>query len=470
MPRMDGMELVRRIRERTSSCGIIFLSGYSDKENLKAAIRLNAADFIEKPIRIEEISEAVGRNVRTMRERADSATETERARKALSSLEPLVRQSLAADLLHPGASEESLRRKYEPRIVDPFLPGPARAAVIDLPNAAVGDRQRQISMKEPLRFVNETPALAGLFAACATGADRVGLVAGRALAADPVRFDRELLAIASELAGAWEDLQPLRVGIGPPVAALAALSDSYAKAEVALGQRFYRPDERLLYHAPVKGGAFVLEEASLSELRTAFEQCDLDRSVALLRAVEARAREVGAPDVGSVREAYLTIAALMLEAAPGWNPGEVRVERESIRREVEALDSLRGLSTFAEFYLNKSFAPGRNRPAADRRIGLVTDFVRAHYADPNLTVNTVAVAAGLSESYLCTFYKQACGVTVKDFVTQVRIEKAKDLLRQNFDKLQVVALSVGFRDANYFSTVFKRQVGITPGEYRDRSR
>ena len=95
---------------------------------------------------------------------------------------------------------------------------------------------------------------------------------------------------------------------------------------------------------------------------------------------------------------------------------------------------------------------------------------RAHHADPDLLDETIAAAAGLSESYLCTLFKQACGITVKDFVTELRIDRAKQLLRSTTDKLQAVALQAGFRDANNFSTVFKREAGVTPSEYRERSR
>jgi two-component system response regulator YesN len=104
----------------------------------------------------------------------------------------------------------------------------------------------------------------------------------------------------------------------------------------------------------------------------------------------------------------------------------------------------------------------------DRRIERVKAYVRAGFGDPDLSVEAIAAAAGLSVSYLCTLFKATCGSTVKDHVTQVRVEHAKELLRRADGKLQAIALQVGFRDANYFSTVFKREVGVTPSEYRER--
>lgn len=68
MPRMGGLEFARIVRERNPHCGIIFLSGYSEKEYLKAAIRLHAADYLDKPINLQEVSAAVERNVRAIRD------------------------------------------------------------------------------------------------------------------------------------------------------------------------------------------------------------------------------------------------------------------------------------------------------------------------------------------------------------------------------------------------------------------
>jgi two-component system response regulator YesN len=186
--------------------------------------------------------------------------------------------------------------------------------------------------------------------------------------------------------------------------------------------------------------------------------------------VEEAARRCCDAEVAHVRDAYLEIALLVLEKAPGWEPGEVRLEREAARMEVQALGSLRALGAFAEAQLARCLAPAASGAPVARRIAQVKEHIRANHQDPDLTVERIAANAGLSESYLCTVFKQACALTVKDYLLRVRLERAKELLRHGNEKLQAVAWDVGFRDANYFSTVFKREVGITPREYRERAR
>ncbi len=63
MPRMNGLEFARRIHECAPDCKIIFLSGFSDKEYLKAAIKLGAVDYIEKPLVMSELKAVVRRAV-----------------------------------------------------------------------------------------------------------------------------------------------------------------------------------------------------------------------------------------------------------------------------------------------------------------------------------------------------------------------------------------------------------------------
>lgn len=63
MPRMDGVEMIYKVREQLPSCQVIFMSGYSDKEYLKSAIDLKAVNYIEKPINMNELLDALRTSV-----------------------------------------------------------------------------------------------------------------------------------------------------------------------------------------------------------------------------------------------------------------------------------------------------------------------------------------------------------------------------------------------------------------------
>lgn len=470
MPRMGGLELARRLRERDPGCGIIFLSGYSDKEYLKEAIRLHAADYLEKPVNLQEVSTAVERNVRALRERASSQAEAARARKVLSDLEPLLREAFAAELCRPGVDLAALRQKHEPWVAGPFLAGPLRVAVVEAEREGGGGAVLEERLREAVRALDEASSQAGAPAAFALGPDRIGVVAVGDAVGDDGRMQRLLEEATTVIERSLGGVR-LRIGFGPGVASAAGAPSSCAGAVAALAMRFYAPEARFL-HPPSgrpREARALLDDAALGELQAALAAGELDRAAAWLDALAERARTAALPDPRPVREAYGRALAALLGLAPAWEPAEIRLEQERVREAVRAQRTLAGLAALADATLRRCFAPGSGGAAADRRIARIKDYIRAHHAEPDLLVETIAADAGLSESYLCTVFKQACGVTVKDHLTRVRLERAKELLRDTADKLQAVALQVGFRDANYFSTVFKREVGITPREYRERS-
>ena len=78
-----------------------------------------------------------------------------------------------------------------------------------------------------------------------------------------------------------------------------------------------------------------------------------------------------------------------------------------------------------------------------------------------------SAAAGLSPSYFSTVFKEETGEGFSDFVNRLRVEKAADLLTGSELSLADIALSCGFGEQSWFSKVFKRRMGVSPGRYRD---
>lgn len=88
-------------------------------------------------------------------------------------------------------------------------------------------------------------------------------------------------------------------------------------------------------------------------------------------------------------------------------------------------------------------------------------FEHAHQA---IDIETIASQVGLSKGHLMRVFKAQVGQTLNQYLAQVRIEKAKHLLKSY--SVTETAFAVGFNNSNYFNTVFKKQVGCTPGQYK----
>ena len=85
----------------------------------------------------------------------------------------------------------------------------------------------------------------------------------------------------------------------------------------------------------------------------------------------------------------------------------------------------------------------------------------------NLSIRLLARYAYLTPNYLAAVFKKETGTTIGQYCLNQRMERAKELLKNRTLKLHEIARMVGYRDAEYFSKIFKREVGCTPSRYRE---
>ncbi len=92
-------------------------------------------------------------------------------------------------------------------------------------------------------------------------------------------------------------------------------------------------------------------------------------------------------------------------------------------------------------------------------------YITEHFSE-DLTLEAVSERVHLSSFYFCRLFKECVGMTFRDYVTHLRISKAKALLTYQNYSIKEVSAEVGYVDSNYFSRVFHRLEGVTPSEYR----
>lgn len=96
-------------------------------------------------------------------------------------------------------------------------------------------------------------------------------------------------------------------------------------------------------------------------------------------------------------------------------------------------------------------------------------YIQQHYDDANISLNSVAASVNLSPNHFSSIFSQEMGKTFVEYLTFVRMEKAKELLRTSSLKSSEIAYAVGYKDAHYFSYLFKKNQDCTPKEYRQRA-
>ena len=94
------------------------------------------------------------------------------------------------------------------------------------------------------------------------------------------------------------------------------------------------------------------------------------------------------------------------------------------------------------------------------------DYIAGHYTDEKLSVEALCSHIHLSPTYFSTLFKREVGMSFTAYVTKVRMEEAARLLRETDEKTYRIAEVTGFSDPNYFSYVFKRHFGLSPSKFR----
>ncbi len=107
----------------------------------------------------------------------------------------------------------------------------------------------------------------------------------------------------------------------------------------------------------------------------------------------------------------------------------------------------------------------RDEESSNTLVRDVSDYIDSHYKE-DISLQDVASVLGYSDVYFCKIFKQNFGRNFITYLNNYRIDRAKELLADPAINIKDVSSEAGYRDANYFTRVFKRIVGTTPSEYR----
>ena len=130
--------------------------------------------------------------------------------------------------------------------------------------------------------------------------------------------------------------------------------------------------------------------------------------------------------------------------------------------------SMEAAMAYAEKILQKAIeirdenSGNKNRDILENSI----EYIKTHYMDENMSLNAVAQVANISANHFSALFSQNIGQTFIEYLTGIRMEHAKELLRCTGKRASEIALEVGYKDSHYFSYLFKKTQGMTPSDYR----
>jgi len=473
MPKMDGIALATRIREQYPDCRIIFISGYSDKEYLKSAIHLKAVSYIEKPIDLAEVEAVVGQAVESYREEENRKKDAERLQSSLKQTRPLIRQKIALDLIKGNTDLEKLSVKYDDPTLELSGTSPFICCCIrlnwkpDMDEKAKSDhRYKILELFGDNGVFNQSSVIAGI-----TPEDTVVLILSGQSAKSPDSSglpDTVLKRVNAVAGGAYS----ISLGIGAEVNSISGLVQTYNQAATSLNMQFYYGSNRIYYYSAVSNKKFTADSYLFTDFQKSLKKDDMKGALELVKRLTQSIRTVGDPNIDHIKNIYFNLLLFIFEAAHDRNLIEPVDENDKtyIWQEIDNISSLSECSDYIYASISTVFSKLDNSDSVKRKVYEITKYIKENYPNKDLSIQMIADNVHFSQTYLCSFFKKSTGNTLNEYITDVRIEKAKKLLQDNSIKLYEVALRIGFTDSNYFSTLFKKVVGCSPSEYREKYR
>ncbi len=136
------------------------------------------------------------------------------------------------------------------------------------------------------------------------------------------------------------------------------------------------------------------------------------------------------------------------------------------KKEHSALNPKVDIVNNSNLMLFKEYLSDHDTPK-DKYISNAVSFIEKNY-QKDITVGDVCKNLLISESYLTKLFRECTGYSFVDYLTNCRMKKACELLKDENMKIYAVAEQVGYKDQRYFSVLFKKFVGLTPRQFRER--
>ncbi len=465
MPYMDGIAFITEVRERFSrSVEVIILSGYDEFTFAQTAMKLGTAEYVLKPVSIESMTEVLKRAKARLDDDLARISDMKRLEAFYNDALSLYKEKFLISLI------ASTRLQDEALLLDkareygiPLSGTMFAAAAVELPP----EIHFSIVMSEIIeRGLDDKSDIATF-----QYENQVVIIFSSNLEESmtqtfKIEINRTLSLLQSTIIHYLS--RPCNIGVGEVVYHLKSLPESYKSAMAALNYATIYPEQHIITLSDVENVERTTKEWTRGERKT-----DLVMMIKFgsEEQVKRKIREFFSSEVDteSIQSTVLSIISSIAEicSAYGRNIASL-IEGEDLfillskANTVSRAEALSERLALAAFHM----ASGVRESSHIEFITKAKRIIMERYQDPLFGLETVSEAISVSPAYFSTIFKKETGTSFVQYLTDVRIEKAKEMLKNSDAKTYEIAKAIGFSEPNYFSFTFKKHVGLSPSQYR----
>ncbi len=471
MPFMDGLTFCRYLKKQLPGTKFIIFSGYDEFEYAKEAIRLEAEEYILKPIDAEELKGVFSRLKKRLDEEYDRRRNIESLENYYRESLPILKEQLLIGLLEGRINAGAIGHyinEYNFDIKAPFYCVGILEATAISENDRVNPQLLAISLKQIVdeqagkdveyRSLNYLGSVIVLGMLKSTKEHQVF-----------TSFIDSLCKLSSKIMGV-----DVSAGIGRTVGMLKDLSRSFAEAKDALSYRMILEDNQAISIQDVEPGFtnyFALNDDQINNL---IREIKIGTKEKLSEVIDSIVRNFVNSSI-TIYQLQLYFMEIYVEIMRLARSYELSVEQiGNLERDVYS--EIKKFTTPEQMkewlveisLLLRSYIRKERQDSTRLLVEKAKEYIKERYADSDLSVDTVCSFLGVSSTYFSSIFKKDTGISFVTYITGIRMEQAVHLLESTSEKSYIIAGMVGYEDPNYFSYVFKRVYGISPSKYRSK--
>lgn len=480
MPFMDGIELSRMIKEEYPEIKIIILSGHEEFEYAKAAIQIGVEEYLLKPINGDELLQVVNRVAQKIKEENESR-ETLQEGEGDENFEYAKRQLLSS-LIDDNASLSDAMEQGK-KIHLNLMAQCYNIMMLKLQrkNKEQGFSQRILELYKTMEdTLKEQDGQSIMFDRAPEGKVILFMGSGE----EEIRRNMDVFAGQfREILPEYEDVTYFG-SVGVPVMRLRELGESYEAASHGFSYRFLTEPNQIVDNHTVFDQTRNEKKFSCSIGSVDIQNLDKQKIESFLKGgemgeihffVEEYMKNTG--DAGKNSMIFRQYIVMDMFFAASHFLTQITDGREQLGEPFESPEQMQKIVSDLEatvVYIKELFTKVmqvRDAQTTEHNSDVVENakkYISENYHDEELTLNTVAHEVNVSPNHLSAMFSQKTGQTFVKYLTDVRMHRAKELLKCTSKRSNEICEEVGYRDPHYFSHLFKKNVGCSPIQYRER--
>lgn len=471
MPYMDGLTLCKKLKELYPKLKVIIFSGFDEFEYAKEAIKIEAEEYILKPIDSNELREVFERIKVNLDREMDEKRNVDKLRDYYTKSLPILQESFYTSLIDGRISEdmiENYAKKYQIELTGPYFV----AAVLHISTSGIAQDAdmdavllvvsvKQLAEEELhgrwnskiMMYLRDVMVIAQL--------------PGESAVKEFTDTMDKLCKMAKRVCNAC-----VTAGIGYLCDSPAQLPLSYQGAKSAVSHRVIYGHTRAINITEINPHENA--DASLEEpyIKKIIKKIKLGGEEELHDAIQELVAYM-TNNTMSLQKYWLLIMEIITEmfrfgANNQMNLENIMGENSDVYAQITKLDSPQALGQwlFEKCREIQKHVLHERQDTTKAFVEKAVEYVHEHYSDQNLSIETICSYLNVSAAYFSTIFKKETGKTFINFLTDYRMEEALELLMTQNEKTYIIAEKVGYSDPNYFSYAFKKQFGMSPSKYK----